>query len=90
MPENIGTGRETRATLCLLLTSVIWGLGFVSQVDGLNYVQNFTFNGVRFLLGALLLAAVAALIERGSRWDRRTLRFGALGGLALFAGAIWA
>ncbi len=44
-----------KANLLLLLTAVIWGLAFVAQRVGMEYVGPFTFNGVRFMLGALTL-----------------------------------
>ncbi len=39
----------------LLISAVIWGLAFVAQRAGMDYVGPFTFNGVRFALGALVL-----------------------------------
>jgi drug/metabolite transporter (DMT)-like permease len=40
----------------LLITAVIWGLAFVAQRVGMDHVGPFTYNGVRFALGALTLA----------------------------------
>jgi len=39
----------------LLLTSLIWGLAFVAQRIGMDYVGPFIFNGIRFALGALVI-----------------------------------
>ncbi|MDR0554044.1 MAG: DMT family transporter [Treponema sp.] len=47
--------RTLRADALLLLTSCIWGFGFVAQRAGMEYVGPFTYNGVRFLLGSLSL-----------------------------------
>lgn len=44
--------------LILLLTAAIWGVAFVAQSVGMDYVKPFTFNGVRSLLGALVLLPV--------------------------------
>ncbi|MDR2630418.1 MAG: DMT family transporter [Spirochaetaceae bacterium] len=44
-----------RADLLLLLTSCIWGFGFVAQRSGMEYVGPFAFNGIRFILGSLSL-----------------------------------
>lgn len=44
-----------KANLLLLLTAAIWGLAFVAQRVGMEHVGPFTFNGVRFMLGALSL-----------------------------------
>lgn len=39
----------------LLLTSLIWGLAFVFQRMGMDYVGPFIFNGIRFALGAMVI-----------------------------------
>lgn len=39
-------------SLCLLLAATIWGIAFVAQSVGMEYVGPFTFNGVRSLIGA--------------------------------------
>jgi len=39
----------------LLLTAAIWGFSFVAQRSGMDYVGPYTFNGIRFALGALSL-----------------------------------
>ena len=44
-----------RAELWLLLAAVIWGFAFVAQRVGMDHVGPFTYNGVRFLIGALSL-----------------------------------
>lgn len=35
----------------LLLTGLIWGVAFVAQSEGMNYVGAFTFNCCRFMIG---------------------------------------
>lgn len=47
--------RVLNADWLLLLTAVIWGSAFVAQRVGMDHVGPFTFNGVRFTLGALVL-----------------------------------
>lgn len=44
-----------RANALLFLVAFIWGTTFVAQRAGMEYVGPFTFNFVRFLLGALFL-----------------------------------
>lgn len=39
----------------LLLTAIIWGTAFVAQRVGMDFVGPFTFNGIRFALGSLVL-----------------------------------
>lgn len=54
-----------RANALLLLVAVIWGMTFVAQRVGMADVGPFTFNFVRFSLGALLLAPFAWRIRPG-------------------------
>ena len=51
------------STLQLLLASAIWGFAFVAQRAGMEHVGPFTFNGVRFLLGGVVLVPLL-LIRR--------------------------
>jgi drug/metabolite transporter (DMT)-like permease len=44
-----------KADLLLLLTAAIWGFAFVAQRVGMSHMGPFTFNGIRFSLGALSL-----------------------------------
>jgi drug/metabolite transporter (DMT)-like permease len=53
----------------LLLTSAIWGFAFVAQRIGMDYVGPFTFNGVRFALGSLVLLPL--ILRNGIRKDTR-------------------
>ena len=49
---------EVKSSLLLLLTAFIWGVAFVAQSMGLDYVEAMTFNGCRFLLGGTVLLSV--------------------------------
>lgn len=44
-----------RANLLLTLTAAIWGFAFVAQRAGMEFVGPFTFNGLRFAIGGLVL-----------------------------------
>lgn len=80
----------------LLITSVIWGFAFVAQRMGMDHVGPFTFNGVRFALGSLVLLP---LILRDRLLPHRVVNIdlspdfktivlsGSLAGIALFSGA---
>jgi drug/metabolite transporter (DMT)-like permease len=80
----------------LLLTSAIWGFAFVAQRIGMDYVGPFTFNGVRFALGSLVLLPL--ILRNGilkdtrrkstSSADTKMLIFGGgLLGITVFAAA---
>jgi len=64
----------------LLLTAAIWGFAFVAQRAGMEYIQPFTYNGVRFALGSLsLLPAIFLLARRARRKVRENRLSGAAG-----------
>ena len=44
-----------KANLLLLLAAIIWGFAFVAQRFGMQHLGPFTFNALRFLLGAISL-----------------------------------
>lgn len=74
----------------LLTTAVIWGFAFVAQVLGAECVSPFTFNAIRFLIGAISLVPIILIFERDFA-DREkfknTVIASVLGGVALFAAA---
>lgn len=85
-----------RSNMMLLMAAAIWGLGFVAQRLGMDHMGPFTFNGLRFLLGALsLLPLLWWLKSRQPRprpeqpsGDRRLLLIGGLlAGTVLFSAA---
>jgi drug/metabolite transporter (DMT)-like permease len=45
-----------RQTGILFLAAGIWGMSFVSQSKGMDYMKPLTFNGVRSLIGTFVLA----------------------------------
>lgn len=47
--------QQIRNSFILLLTAFIWGVAFVAQSVGMDYVGPFTFNCVRSILGGLFL-----------------------------------
>ena len=61
--------KTTRNSLILLLTATIWGMAFVSQSKGMDYMHPFTFNGVRSLIGAAGIL-VYILISRKIAGDK--------------------
>ena len=48
----------------LLITALIWGTAFVAQSAGMDYVEPFTYNGVRTLIGGIVLIPVILLFDR--------------------------
>ena len=59
--------RQFRGSISLLLAAIIWGTAFVAQSEGMNYVEPFTYNAIRTLIGGLIL--IPAVIR--SVWKER-------------------
>lgn len=81
-----------KADLILLLTAAIWGFAFVAQRVGMDHMGPFTFNAIRFSLGAVSLLPVLAYQKKHLSHQVHTPGTRYLGGilwtgLALFAGA---
>ncbi len=63
-----------RGCLMLLLCALIWGTAFVAQSAGMDYVEPFTYNGIRTLIGGLVLLPVIALFDRLKPQSERPTR----------------
>jgi len=83
-----GRLERLKADSLLLLVALIWGVAFVAQrVAALN-TGVYAFNGLRFLLGALVLLPLSRFNQRGAPRLGNRDRWGiALAGLLLFGGA---
>ena len=55
---------KTRHTIFLFITAFIWGTAFVAQSVGLDFLPPMAFNGIRTLLGGLVLLPFIWLMER--------------------------
>lgn len=55
----------------LLLTAFIWGTAFVAQSVGMDYLEPFTFNGVRCLIGAIALLPCIWFFNRGKEKENK-------------------
>jgi drug/metabolite transporter (DMT)-like permease len=88
----MSTGKRLQSETILLLTALIWGLAFVAQRVGMEYMGPFTFNGLRFALGSLSLLPVLWWRNKKDRQSkpsiaRKSIIGGGLAGLVLFLGA---
>ena len=61
---------QLRNSFLLLLTAVIWGVAFVAQSVGMDYVGPFTFNMTRFLIGAVVLLPVIWFMDHQRAADQ--------------------
>lgn len=58
--------KKMQSNLLLLITAFIWGSAFVAQKSGMDYIEPFTFNGIRTLIGGLVLIPVVLFMGRGA------------------------
>ncbi len=80
----------------MVIAAIIWGMAFVAQRVGMEYLEPFTFNGIRFALGSLSLIPLIVVLDRRKKRIGTTppdselkplvLR-GLIAGLFLFSGA---
>lgn len=52
------------SNLMLLLTAIIWGSAFVAQKSGMDYIEPFTYGGIRTFIGGLVLIPVIIFMSR--------------------------
>ncbi|MCE5284446.1 MAG: DMT family transporter [Pelosinus sp.] len=83
---------KLRANLLLLLAALIWGFAFVAQRVGMDYLGPYSFNGIRFALGALSLIPLLvffrsrkAAVKAHQGW--KSWQVGTAAGLILFIAA---
>ena len=88
--------QHLKSDLLFLLSAIIWGFAFVAQRLGMDHVGPYTFNGIRFLLGAMVLVpficrhrqrSFSAKRNAGRASAKTVLVYGGLAGLALFSAA---
>lgn len=77
-----------RKALLLLLTATIWGVAFVAQSVGMDYIGAFTFNAVRNVIGGLVLIPTILLFDRKSKGVSPDTKSGSQRKHTLIAG-IW-
>jgi drug/metabolite transporter (DMT)-like permease len=86
-PASAGLTRAQSGAL-LLLAALIWGSAFVGQALGMAGVGPFTFTGVRFLLGALVVMPLAWRESRQLRAAGHQRRPADLAWVALLGGLL--
>lgn len=65
-------------SLLLLLAACIWGVAFVAQSAGMDYVGPFTFNATRFVLGGtVLLPLIWVRSRKAGQTENRNAQTGA-------------
>lgn len=59
--------KKMRGNFLLLITALVWGVSFVSQSIGMDYIGANTFNGLRTILGGAVLLPVILISDVGKK-----------------------
>lgn len=80
--------KEFKASIMLFFTSIIWGLAFVAQTQGMEHIGPFTFTAARSVVAIIFLYLTYIFFNKTSKAYReqkfdmkRTVRGGVLCGL---------
>lgn len=83
------------SSFLLFLAAFIWGVAFVAQSVGMDYMGPFSFNGARFLMGSAVLLPLVIIRRKSGKTNGKesfdykdTLKGGICCGLALCAAAL--
>ena len=64
--------KKMKSNLLLLLTAFIWGTAFVAQKSGMDYIEPFTYGGIRTLIGGLFLIPVIKFLDGRKPAEEKT------------------
>ena len=83
--------KKLKGNIILFITAIIWGVSFVSQSVGMNYIGPNTFMGIRTTMGGLVLLPFIFFGDRAKKRSgtyektdfKKLLKYGILCGLFL-------
>ena len=56
--------KELKTDIMLIIAALLWGLGFVAQRNGMNYIGPFLYSTLRFGLGVICLLPIYFIAKR--------------------------
>lgn len=65
------SAKYSKNFILLFITAVIWGVAFVAQSAGMDYVWPYTFNAVRCLLGGIVLIPCVFFLTRSAKKEQK-------------------
>ncbi|HIX29020.1 MAG TPA: DMT family transporter [Candidatus Blautia stercoravium] len=65
------SAKYSKNFILLFITAVIWGIAFVAQSAGMDYVGPYTFNAVRCLLGGIVLIPCVFILSRSAKKEQK-------------------
>ena len=60
-----------KSMILLVLTALIWGMAFVAQSVGMNYIGPFTFNCIRSIMGGLVLIPCILFFDKREKGEAK-------------------
>ncbi len=83
--------RKLKGNIILFITAIIWGISFVSQSVGMEYIEPNTFMGIRTLMGGIVLLPVIFVLDKAKKKQgayrptnmKKLLKYGIICGLFL-------
>lgn len=85
--------QKLKGNLMLFLAALVWGVSFIAQSKGVEQITPIAFNGIRMMLGAIVLIPVILMVDGNKkrkgvpvlRFDKKTITGGIICGILLFA-----
>lgn len=65
------SAKYSKNFILLFITAVVWGVAFVAQSAGMDYVGPYTFNAVRCLLGGIVLIPCVFFLTRSAKKEQK-------------------
>lgn len=65
------SAKYSKNFILLFITAVIWGVAFVAQSAGMDYVGPYTFNAVRCLLGGIVLIPCVFFLTHSAKKEQK-------------------
>lgn len=59
--------KKLKGNIILFITAIIWGMSFVSQSVGMEYIEPNTFMAIRTLMGGLVLLPVIFVLDKSKK-----------------------
>ncbi len=83
--------KKLKGNIILLITAIIWGMSFVAQSVGMEYIGPNTFMGIRTLMGGIVLLPVIFILDKSKKKQgtykktdmKKLLKYGVLCGVFL-------
>ena len=59
--------KKLKGNIILFITAIIWGMSFVSQSVGMEYIEPNTFMAIRTLMGGIVLLPVIFVLDKAKK-----------------------